>query len=388
MHGNTSFFTAFLASISLGLHVAAVPAPTLMWANQHRTALNVEAPHVLGFTQLMQTAHHGAKAKRISIDKQPEVAAAASPSMALSPAAAGARPVEEQPTVYQHYVSEKQRIRAEKKAAAIVGKASHGKVMLLISLPILATLGLLYLLLQDLKRKQEFEAKIKARRMKQQQWIEDAQVAQCSINETCKPSASSTASDDRSEYSDALCAAHVVRHPDGLTLAVGGLIAPRCQEEALEVLKVNQKNEVTMRILLSEGGEDSGILIESADNLPIGFLNTSLAINAAGQESRDGSREVTICRASPGCSPFAVVQADPFRPEHYIVRRGSRNGPLVHSIRLASPDRKVVNAEGVLTALLDARISKDGCQQLSLQINPDVDASLVLCSVLAAIKLM
>lgn len=370
-------FISFLSSAWLRLDVLAVPLPTPSWGDHPLVQADAESPQSCGgFISLLQKTQPAlSQSKRIvGVDVLPEAH--------LKPGRASSTRIKKGKGVHQETPN-------------ILGTASPGKVVMLILLPISLTLLLLYFLIQDVtKTKRGLDAKVKAR--KRRMLLHETQVGQCSIDGDKSQHDSATPSTDRTS-SDVLDPAHVVRHPDGLTLAVGGLITPGRQDQVLDVVKVGHKNEVTMRILLSETGEENGTLLESADNVPIGFLSTGLAqpelstgpaISREGQEPPSASREVTICRTSPECPPHAVVVPDAANDRQFKVHRGSRDGPIIHTVQLSAPDMKVVNADGVLMALVDAHISKDGCQRLSLQINPDVDASLVLCMVLASIKLM
>lgn len=191
--------------------------------------------------------------------------------------------------------------------------------------------------------------------------------------------------------SEVLCLALLVQQQDGVRVECNGVISSEKQEGILDVITAGR---TIMRILFSEFGLDSGILVESMMRSPIAFMNTTKAWSS---DDLSNDRRVLICRSLPasggtsGTDPFAVVMPDPSPMQtkclNFQVRRGV-TGPLMAHVRLQPNDMRVTSGEGLLLASLDGRLIGTSLEQVRMHIQPNVDASLVVCVLLAAVKLM
>jgi len=231
------------------------------------------------------------------------------------------------------------------------------------------------------------------------QSIESGSTARLSypyLNQKRAASSSSVASriSDRSAgngsgSSDVLCPALIVQQQEGVKIECNGSVSADKQEG---ILDVSAAGRIIMRVLFSEFGLDSGILVESMMRAPIAFLNTT---KAWASEESSNDRRVHICRSLPaaapalGTDPFAVVMPDPdpLQKNCFQVRRGF-TGPLLARVRLQANAMCVTSGEGLLMASLDARMKGTSLEQLRMHIQPNVDASLVVCFMLASMKLM
>lgn len=190
-----------------------------------------------------------------------------------------------------------------------------------------------------------------------------------------------------------ICQALVVVAVDGIKLAIVGKILPGPQEETLYVRKaVDNDTEPIMRIFMSEEGVDKGILIESSLQYPICLFDTSHArIPPPGRACVSVSRADPVA-LDPKAAPFAVIE----RSGQSVVRayRGTVSG-LDDSRELLMTLRE--DPSGVCASIYDAHEhlvantegdSQGGPRpQTLLRIGNGVDSGLVICLVIAAVKL-
>eukprot|EP00747_Dinoflagellata_sp_TGD_P183598 gnl/TRDRNA2_/TRDRNA2_38565_c0_seq1.p1 gnl/TRDRNA2_/TRDRNA2_38565_c0~~gnl/TRDRNA2_/TRDRNA2_38565_c0_seq1.p1 ORF type:complete len:447 (+),score=77.94 gnl/TRDRNA2_/TRDRNA2_38565_c0_seq1:112-1452(+) len=201
---------------------------------------------------------------------------------------------------------------------------------------------------------------------------------------------------------DVLSSALVVHQPGGVQLRVDGFISPFQQEEVIEVSKLEIKKEMVVRIFISEGGKDRGILLESALRFPIAFLDTSAAVSKKGQPPLPAlNRRVLIYRASAEMwdptrhTPFAIVEAADGSNSRFCAYPGANSGeqaglPLL-TVHLGDGARvaNIHGADGKLIASSEmSNTSTANNPSRKLQIGHGVDAGFVLCAFLAAVKLM
>lgn len=201
--------------------------------------------------------------------------------------------------------------------------------------------------------------------------------------------------------SDVLCLALVVQQADGVKVDFNGSIKSDKQEG---VFDVSTAGRTIMKVLFSEFGSDSGILVESVMKAPIAFLNTKKAQSEGPQYGKEfvdrqsasiPDRRVLICRslAAPSAEPYAVVIPDPSSKMCFQVKRGSTNGALLATVRLEGQQMNMVSGDGQPMATLHGNLAQGAhgppsVDQLSMNVHPHFDASLVLCSAIASIKLM
>lgn len=190
-----------------------------------------------------------------------------------------------------------------------------------------------------------------------------------------------------------LCQSLVVPKASGVTLGLDGELLPCQQETMVEItMKDSTSNEGLLRLLVSETGKDSGMLLESVLKLPIAILDTSNAVSRRGLPPPAENRRVLIRRdMDPARAPFAVVRSDG-AARVFKATRGTMNGgagePLISVlVDMGGLRANIVNAEGRLIASMESRQEPSGKSQRFLNICHGADAALVLCVVFSAIKL-
>lgn len=187
---------------------------------------------------------------------------------------------------------------------------------------------------------------------------------------------------------DVLCPALIVPQREGVMLMINGAILPHQQEEVLEVNKLDHEQGVIVRVFISESGRDSGILLESVLRFPIAFVNTASAVSSKGLRPPTENRHVSISRASPigggepNAAPFAIIANE---GGQFVVRRGYEGGEVLHSVSMQGRSGQVVDAGGRKIATID---SPSGLgKSMTVHVSANVDAGMILCSVIAAAKL-
>lgn len=194
---------------------------------------------------------------------------------------------------------------------------------------------------------------------------------------------------DTSLDEETLCSALLVQQQGGVTIAIDGVITNQRQEEAFEVMKMAQQNEVIVHIMASEAGEDRGVLIETVLQFPVAFIDTSNALGHNGL----GHRSVKICRASPTWNPkappYAIVEAEGIHG--CFAMRRSCNGRVIITINKDTSGHvsNIVDHCGRLLATTELRHATADVNRTTtiVHIQRGVDAGLVLCAVIATAKL-
>jgi len=194
--------------------------------------------------------------------------------------------------------------------------------------------------------------------------------------------------------SDILCAALVVQQDTGVMLAINGLLRPEPQEEVLEIVQVENQSTAIVRIFVSESGPDRGILLESSLLFPIAFLDTS----RCSESHSSGARRVSISRAAPGAvdpnnpAPFAIVEEGRDGTTVYRGRQDGSRGRLMQKVTVIQQPGgghclAIKDARGADIARVEPRHRSDGVPSLVLHIVQGEDSGLVVCSVIATVKL-
>jgi len=190
-----------------------------------------------------------------------------------------------------------------------------------------------------------------------------------------------------------LCPALVVPHPAGVTLNLTGDLDAFQQEVVLNVAKVDVTTELLLRLLISETGRDSGILVESVLKLPIAILETGAAVAPRGERRPPPEQRMVVIRRDmdPTRAPYAVVRAQ--APTCFVVTRGTLDGgpgePLLSVLQDTRNSRSnVVAADGKLLASVEVRgVSPTQGAQRIIIVAQHADAALILCAVIASVKL-
>lgn len=208
------------------------------------------------------------------------------------------------------------------------------------------------------------------------------------------------------DEADCLCPLLVVQNPEGVTFTVGGLISNKVQQEVLEVrheLKSGCPDDVLLRAYVAESGHVSdGILVESALGFQLAFIDTACAfqqkdpfINFIRPENE--MSDLTIAPAKRAVKALADINE--FRKGTHVwatvTRCGSglvhvhrKEGPLIMTVRTnpSADTANITDARGRLLASMVTRRNDVGQKIMVVQVGGG-DAGLLLCSLMAALKL-
>lgn len=198
----------------------------------------------------------------------------------------------------------------------------------------------------------------------------------------------------------ALCTQLIVQTQQGVTLLVNGSFEPYQQEEVIDVSNTSRiSSEVVLRIFMSEAGKDSGILLESPQRFPIAFLHTGSAVGPKDAPKESPSvqqkKQVLISRASCLTARTGVKNDNYFglvRPLEgsavVMTRGGEPGGPVLLTVnaRVGTCEMSVADATGQIIASVQPRRQSQQPQHI-LHVQYDVDVAMVLCAVIAAVKL-
>lgn len=175
------------------------------------------------------------------------------------------------------------------------------------------------------------------------------------------------------------CPELIVKDPEGKTLKIDGAILPHQQDAVLEV---TAEKGLFARVCMFESGQDSGILVESAQSIPLAFMQTGNAVCPEGSAPPAANRHVSISGTGGNDSVdnFVVAQQE---GRTFVMRRGLSSGFFLYSIMSAQDGGKVIDSRGRLVASI-RRFDRSG---LNVWVADGVDAGMMLCAVIADAKL-
>jgi len=204
---------------------------------------------------------------------------------------------------------------------------------------------------------------------------------------------------------DCLCPLMLVQNPGGVTFTVGGLISNKMQQEIFEVrheLKSGSNEDVLLRAYVAESGQLSdGILFESSLGFQLAFLDTAAAfaedpfINIIRPENELSDSSISpakrAVKALADIQEFrkgARVWGTATRGGSGLVHVHRKEGPLILTVRTnpSADTSNITDARGRLLASMVTRRNDQGHQIMVVQVGGG-DAGLLLCSLMAALKL-
>lgn len=183
----------------------------------------------------------------------------------------------------------------------------------------------------------------------------------------------------------------VVRYQEGEAFTVSGTVSPMRQESESVDIKKSTGNEVVARLHIAEDSKGSGILMELMSSdvrgqalpyprvIPFAFLDTAFAARGKSEV-----RQVSVFGASQAgwdatALPSAVIKA---------VGNGRfamlQNGQVI--LNVITDGKKLVRVESQESRLL-AKVQSPG-PPLTMHCASGTDAGLVLCAVVACMKLL
>lgn len=189
-----------------------------------------------------------------------------------------------------------------------------------------------------------------------------------------------------------LCPALIVPKAAGVTLSLTGDLDPFQQEVVLSVASVDVTTETILRLMISETGRDSGILLESVLKLPIAIMETGAAVAPRGESKRPAEQRMVLVRRDmdPTRAPYAVVRAE--APTCFVVTRGTLDGRPGEQLLSVLQDSRnsranIVGVDGTLIASMQIKSDPTSRVQRIIHVAQNADAALVLCAVVASVKL-
>lgn len=173
-----------------------------------------------------------------------------------------------------------------------------------------------------------------------------------------------------------LCPALIVPKPSGVTLIISGELLPVKQEVVVNIAAVDVTTETILRLLISETGTHSAILLESVLKLPIAIMETP--------KDKEDRRVLVRRDMDPTHPPFAIIQAD---TGCFSATRASGEHLLSVMFDNRNHRANVVGADGKLLASVETKSDSLMRDQRVVNISQNADAALVICSIVACVKL-
>lgn len=189
-----------------------------------------------------------------------------------------------------------------------------------------------------------------------------------------------------------LCPALIVPNAAGVTLSITGSLDAFQQELVLSVASVDVTTETILRLMVSETGRDSGILLESVLKIPIAIMETGAAVGPSGESRRPPEHRAVVIRRDmdPTRAPYAIIRAE--ASTCFVVTRGTQDGSPGEQLLSVLQDSRnscanVVGADGKLIASVQIKKDSTSRVQRIIHVAQNADAALVLCAVVASVKL-
>lgn len=204
--------------------------------------------------------------------------------------------------------------------------------------------------------------------------------------------------DPQGPASDAFCATMIVDDPGGVTLRMDDGLKAFQQCATLNVSRVDSGRLVCKVFVAERGQADDGILVESVLGLPLALLSTAQAAydDGEGPPASDDQRLVYFYRSDATTGmlvrnhPYAIAERDPRWPGMTVVRRrrGVAKGQLQVRMDTQHSAASVVDVTGRLLASMERRAAVTiGEESISFHMAHGVDSCLMLCSMIACMKL-
>lgn len=209
------------------------------------------------------------------------------------------------------------------------------------------------------------------------------------------------------DLSEHLCPLLMVDDPEGTEITIGGLIHSTEQQDIFEVhAGASDKTEifeaslgvdkVLLRVYLAEGERtDNGILLESALGVQMAFLDTRFSFNCEDpyvsiiSPGDDLGAGVDVSLQAEGRSASAYTWGTVTRPNGSCAHVRRSDGELI-LIVLLNPSLETANitdSSGRLIGVMNVRQNTRGQHLTVIQVASGWDAGLMLCGVMASMKL-
>jgi hypothetical protein len=184
----------------------------------------------------------------------------------------------------------------------------------------------------------------------------------------------------------------VIRNADEMVLSIVGKVVPSQQEEVLSIYEgvpPPPRSDPSLQAVISEGPHGRGISLETGRGHPLAFLDTWEAFRA-------GQRRVHVYHPPPSLGTgdrnatallFGAMEV--CEPGQFVIRRSSEGAALgvtVLRVLAKSGSHNFVDARGGLLAATDRPAGPDR-PYLVLRLTRGADAGLILCALMASIKL-